>query len=101
MECFCKNREDFTYYADVCFKEFGDRVMFWTTINEPNIYVLAGFDQGIWPPARCSYPYGNGCPAGNSTIEPYIALHHMLLAHASAFKLYKHKYLVSTVTSSE
>ncbi|CAN7049888.1 unnamed protein product [Brassica rapa subsp. trilocularis] len=28
---------DFTAFADVCFKEFGNAVKFWSTINEPNI----------------------------------------------------------------
>ncbi|KAJ0974635.1 hypothetical protein J5N97_016600 [Dioscorea zingiberensis] len=44
--------EDFTAYADICFKEF----------------------------------------EGDSTTEPYIAAHHILLAHASAVSLYKQKY---------
>ncbi|XVE73321.1 hypothetical protein DITRI_Ditri11bG0108300 [Diplodiscus trichospermus] len=46
--------KDFTAYADVCFREFGDR--------------------------------------GNSSSEPYIAVHNILLAHASAARLYRRKY---------
>ncbi|KAL9235761.1 hypothetical protein vseg_010497 [Gypsophila vaccaria] len=85
--------EDFTAYADVCFREFGDRVRHWTTINEANIFSMGGYDAGNSPPGRCSTsPLGITCPEGDSTTEPYIAAHHLLLAHASVFNLYKNKY---------
>ncbi|XP_008801184.2 beta-glucosidase 31-like [Phoenix dactylifera] len=84
--------EDFTAYANVCFKEFGDRVKFWSTFNEPNIETVAGYDVGLFPPARCSYPFGLNCTEGDSTTEPYIVAHNILLAHASAASLYKDKY---------
>lgn len=90
----CGCRKDFTAYADVCFREFGDRVLYWTTINEPNIASIGGFDEGIVPPKRCSPPFGFNCTKGNSTVEPYLAAHHMLLAHASTARLYKKKYQV-------
>lgn len=89
-------RKDFTAYADVCFREFGDRVSYWSTVNEPNVFVLGGYDTGFTPPQRCSPPFGaNYCSRGNSSTEPYIAIHHILLAHASAARLYKRKYQVS------
>ncbi|GAB2281574.1 Beta-glucosidase 11 [Dionaea muscipula] len=84
--------KDFTTYADVCFREFGDRVLHWTTVNEGNIFVLGGYDFGQTPPQHCSAPFGYNCQKGNSSIEPYIAAHNMLLAHASAVSLYKKKY---------
>ncbi|KAJ1290378.1 hypothetical protein BS78_02G238400 [Paspalum vaginatum] len=84
--------EDFTVYADVCFKNFGDRVKYWSTVNEPNIEPIGGYDQGINPPRRCSFPFGFACEEGNSTTEPYIVAHHLLLAHASAVSLYREKY---------
>lgn len=84
--------KDFNIYAEVCFKEFGDRVLHWTTINEPNVLALGGYDNGLIPPGRCSLPFGVSCAKGNSTVEPYIALHNMLLAHSSVFRLYKNKY---------
>ncbi|KAJ1421940.1 Glycosyl hydrolases family 1, N-terminal conserved site [Sesbania bispinosa] len=60
---------DFQDYAEVCFKEFGDRVKHWMTLNEP------------W-----SYSMGT---------EPYGASHYQLLAHAAAVKIYKTKYQAS------
>lgn len=85
--------EDFTAYVDVCFREFGDRVQYWTTFNEANVFVMSGYDIGSSPPDRCSFPFGSeNCTAGNSTTEPYLVTHHILLAHASAAKLYKEKY---------
>ncbi|KAL3531459.1 hypothetical protein ACH5RR_010781 [Cinchona calisaya] len=83
---------DFTAYADVCFKEFGDRVLHWTTLNEANIFAIGGYDNGYTPPGRCSPPFGMMCTQGNSTTEPYIAGHNLLLAHSSAVKLYYKKY---------
>ncbi|VAI19669.1 unnamed protein product [Triticum turgidum subsp. durum] len=85
--------DDYTAYAEVCFKNFGDRVKYWSTVNEPNIEPIGGYDQGILPPRRCSFPFGAlSCDNGNSTTEPYIVAHHLLLAHASAASLYKEKY---------
>ncbi|KAL6655258.1 hypothetical protein ACP70R_006084 [Stipagrostis hirtigluma subsp. patula] len=84
--------EDYTAYADVCFKNFGDRVKHWVTVNEPNIETIGGYDMGSEPPRRCSYPFGENCTGGNSSTEPYIAAHHLLLAHASAVSLYRDKY---------
>ncbi|PHU21978.1 Beta-glucosidase 11 [Capsicum chinense] len=84
--------EDFTAFVDVCFKEFGDRVLHWTTINEANILALGGYDQGLIPPKRCSAPFGFNCTGGNSSTEVYIVGHNMLLAHSSAARLYQRKY---------
>ncbi|KAG0453620.1 hypothetical protein HPP92_024924 [Vanilla planifolia] len=84
--------DDFKELADVCFEEFGDRVSYWTTINEPNINTLASFDYGFFPPQRCSPPYGVNCTGGNSTVEPYIVMHNSLLAHSAVVELYRTKY---------
>ncbi|CAN1859362.1 Beta-glucosidase 11 [Linum perenne] len=85
--------DDFRDYAEVCFREFGDRVLHWTTVNEPNILAYGSYDQGMAPPHRCSPPFGiAACDHGNSTTEPYLALHHVLLAHGSTVELYRRKY---------
>ncbi|KAK8626875.1 hypothetical protein V6N13_134505 [Hibiscus sabdariffa] len=49
-----------------------------------------GYVVGVGPPGRCSNR--KFCPSGNSTTEPYIVAHNILLAHATAAKLYKQKY---------
>ncbi|KAG9443794.1 hypothetical protein H6P81_015134 [Aristolochia fimbriata] len=85
--------EDFTEFADICFREFGDRVSYWTTINEPNVFALGAYDSGVLAPQRCSQPFGFNCIEGNSTVEPYIVVHHNMLAHASVAALYREKYL--------
>ncbi|KAJ1697341.1 hypothetical protein LUZ63_005853 [Rhynchospora breviuscula] len=78
----------FANYAEFCFKTFGDRVKNWFTINEPRLMAAFGYDQKINPPFRCT-----GCAAGgNSSTEPYIVTHHLLLAHATAVKRYRDKY---------
>ncbi|KAF8401468.1 hypothetical protein HHK36_012407 [Tetracentron sinense] len=87
-----EDEKDFTAYADVCFREFGDRVSYWTTVNEANVFVLGGYDLGFLPPQRCSSPFGFNCARGNSTWEPYVAAHNILLTHASVARLYKNKY---------
>ncbi|KAL5990481.1 hypothetical protein ACLOJK_011383 [Asimina triloba] len=84
-------KEDFAYFAEVCFKAFGDRVKYWVTFNEPNVFVKSGYLSGTYPPAHCSAPFGN-CTAGNSAIEPYIAAHNVILAHATATEIYRRKY---------
>ncbi|KAL1368657.1 hypothetical protein AAHE18_02G137900 [Arachis hypogaea] len=84
--------KDFTAYADVCFREFGDRVKHWTTMNEGNAFAEGGYDIGFLPPQHCSPSSIFNCSKGNSSTEPYLVTHNMLLAHASAATLYRNKY---------
>nr|GEX07297.1 hypothetical protein [Tanacetum cinerariifolium] len=87
--------KDFVAYAIVCFREFSDRVNHWTTFNEVNVFTLGGYDVCFTPPGRCSSPFGIiNCTRGDSTSEPYIPAHNLLLAHASAVKLYRENYKV-------
>ncbi|MBA0764346.1 hypothetical protein Gotri_013702 [Gossypium trilobum] len=81
---------DFKDYAEICFKTFGDRVKNWITINEPLIMAKMGYGLGVAPPGRCSDR--KMCPNGNAATEPYIVAHNVLLAHATAAKLYKKEY---------
>ncbi|KAL3503252.1 hypothetical protein ACH5RR_037701 [Cinchona calisaya] len=84
-------QDEFVHFAETCFKNFGDRVRYWITVNEPNLFVDLAYEMGINPPGHCSPPFGN-CSAGNSDTEPLIAMHNMLLAHAKASKLYRQQF---------
>ncbi|KAF3616840.1 Beta-glucosidase 16 [Capsicum annuum] len=95
-----KIQSDFGYYADMCFKYFGDRVKYWVTINEPNVIAVRGYRLGTFPPVRCSGLFGN-CSVGSSEREPFIAAHNMILSHASAVTIYRTKYQKVGVASME
>ncbi|KAJ3680034.1 hypothetical protein LUZ60_016312 [Juncus effusus] len=84
-------QEDYEFYAEVCFKAFGDRVKYWTTFNEPNIFANLGYSMGVYPPSRCSAPFGN-CTAGDSNVEPYVVAHNIILSHARAVNIYRKFY---------
>ncbi|KAG7587979.1 Glycoside hydrolase superfamily [Arabidopsis suecica] len=84
-------QNEFGYLANICFKHFGNRVKYWTTLNEPNQQLILGYLTGKFPPSRCSSPYGN-CSQGNSEAEPFMAAHNMILAHAKAVNIYQTKY---------
>lgn len=72
----------FAEYADICFRNFGDRVKNWITINEPWVVAILGYGQGVFAPGRIS------------KTEPYQAAHNELLAHAKAVKIYREKYQI-------
>ena len=86
--------QDFVHYASTCFKEFGDRVNHWITINEPHSFAIYGYDYGIKAPGRCSLMSRLFYKDGSSSTEPYIAAHNLLLAHSGAFYTYKQHFKV-------
>ncbi|CAL0329178.1 unnamed protein product [Lupinus luteus] len=81
--------KDFRDYAEICFKEFGDRVKYWVTLNEPWSYSSNGYANGRMAPGRCSPWLNPNCTGGDSSTEPYLVTHHQLLAHAAAVRVYK------------
>lgn len=42
--------EDFNNYAVTCYKAFGDRVKYWVSLNEQNIFIGLGYMQALHPP---------------------------------------------------
>ena len=92
-------RDDFRDYAELCYKEFGDRVKHWITLNEPWSYSYGGYASGVLAPARCSGWQHLNCIAGDSGPAPSLVSHHQLLSHAAAVKVYKQKYQVPHTTT--
>lgn len=70
---------DFEHYSATCFECFGDRVQFWITFNEPWCSTVLGYCNGEMAPGRKENP----------STEPYIAAHHVILAHAQAVQRYR------------
>jgi beta-glucosidase len=87
--------DKFDNYADFAFGTFGDRVKHWITLNEPWTYAIQGYSVGgVFAPGRCTNSTkcemnGGG---GNSSTEPYIVAHNLILSHAKAVQTYKTKY---------
>ncbi|CAN1344094.1 Beta-glucosidase 24 [Linum perenne] len=91
---FLSNRvvNDFREFANICFREYGDRVKHWITINEPHSIARGAYSEGEMAPGRCTSTPERKCEHGNSGTEPYIVAHNLLLAHAAAAQLYKENY---------
>ncbi|KAL0908140.1 hypothetical protein M5K25_022614 [Dendrobium thyrsiflorum] len=94
-----KIAEDFKNYADVCFREFGDRVKYWITVNEALMFTIDGYGLGKLAPGRCTNGLeieGIGklnCPVGGDSLrEPYIVAHNILRSHAETVHLYREKF---------
>lgn len=70
----------FESYAHTCFKEYGDKVKLWLTLNEPWVIAIHGYGIGMDAPGR------------QSLSEPYLVGHNLLLAHARAVRLYRERF---------
>jgi beta-glucosidase len=77
--------DDFTYYGNVLFQNYGSRVKLWLTLNEPPAYCGRAFgpitDDWIWPPAK------NGAIA-----DKYNCVALVSKAHASVVQLARKSY---------
>ncbi|RHY33291.1 hypothetical protein DYB32_001754 [Aphanomyces invadans] len=67
----------FNEYASLMYDEFGDKVDFWTTFNEPWSFCAPGIS--------------------NSNTASYVAAHHVLVAHATAVQTHRSKHLKSKI----
>ncbi|KAM3967155.1 LOW QUALITY PROTEIN: myrosinase 1 [Aphomia sociella] len=71
----------FVDYARFAFKEFGDEIKIWTTMNEPHQHCYNGYGSDYFVPRLKS-----------SGIGDYLCAHYMLLAHAKAYRLYEREF---------
>ncbi|KAI0719769.1 beta-glucosidase [Cerioporus squamosus] len=85
--------DDYVNYAKICFERFGDRVKFWLTHNEPWCVSVLGHGRGVFAPGRSSDRTRS--PEGDSSTEPWIVGHNLILAHAHACKLYREQFKAS------
>lgn len=69
--------EAYVILCDLVFKEYGQKVKYWTTFNEPRYYVFSGYFIGNYPP---------GVHNPQQTIS---ASYNMMLANAEAVKRFK------------
>ncbi|XP_034232830.1 uncharacterized protein LOC117640435 [Thrips palmi] len=65
------------YFTNVTFRHFMNQVKWWTTLNEPHIFATLVYGYGIFAPGKRS--------PGR---DEYLTVHHMILAHARAYRLY-------------
>jgi beta-glucosidase len=77
---------DFENYARVCFKAF-PKVKNWITFNEPWCSSILGYSVGQFAPGRTSNRERND--VGDSSTEPWIVGHNLLVAHGRAVKVYR------------
>lgn len=71
--------EAFARYASVIYQALGDRVKHWMTFNENWCTAILGYGVGVFAPGR----------VGEEKGEPYIAAHHLCLAHGMAVKIFR------------
>lgn len=69
--------EDFTHYAKVLFDAFSDRVRYWVSLNEQNVFITHGYLLGTHPPAV------------RDSKRMFAANHIANLANASVIKAFK------------
>lgn len=67
----------YAHYAKTCFELFGDRVKYWFTFNEPMI------------PAEAGYLHDRHYPYVVDFKRAATVLHHIVLAHCEAVKIYR------------
>ena len=66
----------------MCFARYGDRVRKWVTFNEPYIISIFAHLNGTLAPGHCA------ARGTDTKTEPWRVGHSVILAHATAVKIY-------------
>jgi beta-glucosidase len=69
---------EFENFTKKILEKFGNRIRFWITHNEPNIFLGFGYESGIWPPGK-----------ENDWTGYFKAYQGLLLGHQLAYKAIK------------
>uniref|UniRef100_A0A803MRS8 Beta-glucosidase n=1 Tax=Chenopodium quinoa TaxID=63459 RepID=A0A803MRS8_CHEQI len=85
---------DFQNYADLCFREYGNKVKHWITLNEPLSYSTGIYSTGVFSSKQCSTLNPLKCNIDLAT-DPYKVAHYQILAHGAAVQIYRQKYQAS------
>ena len=72
-----KTCEAYMHYAKVCFDAFGDRVVHWSTFNEPRYCIFSGYLIGNYPPGH------------QDLQETLTGSYYLMLASAMAVKAFR------------
>ncbi len=72
--------DHFADYARVTYENFGDRVKWWLSFNEPHVFCLNDWN------------YGQKQPFEEPPKKPYICAHNVVKAHAKAWRIYDDEY---------
>ena len=80
---------DYTNYARIIFTAL-PKVKHWVTFNEPWCSSIHGYSNGQFAPGHTSDR--NKSLVGDSSTEPWIVGHNILVAHGSAVQLYRNQF---------
>jgi len=72
-----QNLSHFYRYVDKVAEEFGTELQYVLILNEPNVYTLAGYVVGFWPPEQ------------KNLLTAFQVFHNLALAHNHAYKRLK------------
>lgn len=81
---------DYVNYARLLFRTFGSKVKHWVTFNEPWCSSILGYGIGLFAPGRTSDRAKS--KEGDSSREPWIVGHSILVAHGAAVKVYREEF---------
>lgn len=81
---------DFSHYARLVYTAFGSKVKHWITFNEPWCSSVLGYNNGSFAPGHTSDRAKS--PVGDSSTEPWIVGHSILVAHGAAVKIYRDEF---------